>query len=837
MATSASALMHKPRRARLRLFLRIVAGLLLLALLVFTGFALWLTQATKTALPQLDGNVPVAGLTAPVSVIRDLHGVPHIKAANLPDLFFAQGYVTAQDRLWQMDMSRRAAAGELSEILSPKLFGDGVLNLDKRQRILGLRGIADQAASAVSADEKQYLEAYARGVNAFIESHRDTLPSEFRLLRYQPSPWKISDSFLIGAEMSEELQFYLIQHMWMREKVLAHVGPQLAADLYPNTSWRDHPPTAPPPDFEDNPPDTPDESPGETKRHVPARRRHRAALEFLLPDWLQARVKGFDNPLLVPGSNNWAVSGAHTATGKPLLSNDMHLNHQVPSVWYESQLTAPGYDVAGVTFAGMPFIVVGHNQRIGWGFTNVGPATYDLYIENFNNRGEYQTPTGWQQPQHRREVIKVRSGSDVIVDVPITRHGPVISDILPGETRKLALKWTAYDPGVMQIPFFDIDRAQNWQDFRQAIASFAIPSQNAVYADVDGHIGYITTGKVPTRTQPSQGIPVSGVDNANEWTGYVPFDQMPSTFDPPTGIIATANGRITPDGYPFQLGLEWVSSERTQRIYRVLREDKKFTSADMLALQTDVTSGYDTMFAQRFVYAIDHNKNASDKARKAADILRSWDGRVEANSAAPTIIARSRRELQRMMLEPKLGGAPERTTVPTGWRAYRWEMENGWLEDTLRRQNKAWLPAGYNSFDELLAAAVEKAITAKDAPADLNKWVWGEQVALDLEHPLFGRIPFFKHQAGPGHAPQSGNGNTVKQVSSNFGPSQRLTVDFSNLDASNLNITTGESGNIFSPYYMDHWPAWYYDTTFSLPFSDAAIQSQKAHTLQLVPAK
>jgi len=835
MATPAPVVAPPPKRSRIALVLKIVVALLLLLVLVAAGFGIWLERATKAALPQLDGDLAVAGLTAPVSIVRDVHGVPHISASNLTDMFFTQGYVTAQDRLWQMDVSRRAAAGELSEILPPKLFGEGVLKIDKRQRILGLRAVAEQAARRVSGEEKQYLEAYAKGVNAFINSHQDTLPSEFKLLGYQPRPWATTDSFLIGAEMAQELQFYLIQHMWMREKVLAKVGPQLAADLYPNSSWRDHPPTAASPDFETEPQEPPSEE-GETKS-APVRRGHRAALEGLLPEWLQAQLDGFDDPLLVPGSNNWVVSGAHTATGKPLLSNDMHLGHQVPSVWYETHLNGPGYDVAGVTFAGMPFIVVGHNQHIGWGFTNVGPATYDLYIENFNARGEYQTPMGWQQPQHRREIINVRGGTPVTLDVAITRHGPVISDIFSGETRKLALKWTAFDPGVMELPFFGVNRAENWQEFRQAISQMGIPSQNAVYADIDGHIGYITTGKVPTRKQPSQGVPVSGIDDANEWTGYIPFDQMPSTLDPPSGIIGTANGRVSPDGYPFQLGLEWVSAERTQRIYRVLRQDKKFTSADMLALQTDVTSAYDSMLAQRFVYAVDHNKHASDKAHKAADILRSWNGSVDASSAAPTIVARSRRELERMMLEPKLGGAPEKSTVPTGWRLYRWEMSNVWLENALRNQNKGWLPASFASYDDLMAAAVEKAITASAVPGDLSKWTWGEQVALNLEHPLFGRIPYFSRYAGPGHAPQSGNGNTVKQVGTSFGPSQRLTVDFSNLDATNLNITTGESGNIFSPYFMDHWPAWYHGTTFPLPFSTAAIQSQKAHTLTLQPAK
>jgi penicillin amidase len=826
-----------PHHRRLHTFVRLIAGLLLLVLIAAAGLGFWLIHATKISLPQLDGTLTIRGLSAPVSVIRDEHGVPHVRASNLRDLFFVQGYVTAQDRLWQMDLTRRAAAGELSEILPPRIFGSGVLRLDIQQRALGLRVIAEQAANGLTGDEKTFFDAYSRGVNAYISSHEDRLPSEFRLLRYRPRPWTNKDSFLIGASMAEELQFQLIRHMWLREKVLAHVGAQLAADLYPTRSWRDHPPTAVPPDFNENPPPMPPEDAEESRLSQKPGRHWHPGLESLLPLWLQHRIDGFEDALLEPGSNNWVVAGEHTATGKPLLANDMHLPHSVPTVWYEAQLSAPGFDVAGVTLPGMPFVIVGHNQRIGWGFTNVGPATYDLYIEKFNDRGEYQTPAGWQQPQHRREVIHVRGGRDINLDVLSTRHGPIITGILPGETRMLALKWTAYDPDVFQVPFFDIDRAQNWREFRDAISRFGIPSQNAVYADVDGHIGYITTGKVPIRTQPSPGVPVSGADDTHEWTGYIPFDQMPNILDPPAGIIATANGRVAPDNYPYQLGLEWGSGERTHRIYRVLREDKKFVPADMLALQTDVNSSYDLWLAQQFVYAVDRDKNASVKARKAADILRNWEGNVAADSAAPTIVTYARRELERMMLEPKLGGSPKTSVVPVGWKMYGWEMENVWLENTLTSQNSAWLPEKYRSFNELLAAAVEKAVSGRDVPRDLNKWTWGEQIAIDLEHPLFGRIPFIRRWAGPGRAPQSGNRNTVKQVGSNFGPSERMTLDFSNLDASTLNITTGESGNIFSPYFMDHWPAWYHGTTFTLPFSEAAIEAHKAHALSLQPAK
>jgi penicillin G amidase len=829
--------MQKRRRPFFARFLRSLTVLLLLVLLALIGGGVWLYHAARVSLPQVDGKLAVSGLSAPVKVVRDRHGVPHITAASLPDLFFAQGYVTAQDRLWQMDMSRRAAAGELSEILSPLLFGENVLRADKRQRVLGIRAVAKKAADALVGEERAYAEAYARGVNAYIASHKGSLPPEFRLLRYEPRPWTPTDTCLISAAITQEIQFIFIQHMWLREKVLAHLGPQLTGDLYPSTSWRDHPPAATETNVNQSPPDVTKllETDGESNR-----KEHRAMHELLLPDWLRAKMKIFDNSLRLPGSNNWVLSGQHTTTGKPLLSNDMHLFHRIPSVWYESHLTAPGFDVAGVTLAGVPFIVVGHNQRLAWGFTNLGAATYDLYIENLNDKDEYQTPSGWQKLQHRREVINVRNKQKVIMDVLLTRHGPIVSDVFPGEKRKLALRWTLYEPAMISVPFLDIDRAQNWDEFKRAISRFEIPSQNAVYADVDGHIGYIATGKVPTRATVSPGVPVSGVDDAHEWTGFIPLDQMPSVFDPPTGIIATANGRTTPDEYPYQLALEWVFSARTQRIYEVLEAGKKFSPADMLALQTDVASSYDLFLAQRFVYSIDHSKNASERARKAADILRQWNGRVEADSSAAAIVAKSARELIRMMLEPKLGSAPEIVapfTAPTGWQMYRSFMSDAWLENTLRKQNHAWLPTKYNSFEELLTAALEKAISAKGVPKDLSNWKWGELAALNLKHPLFGRIPPFQRWAGPGHAPQAGNGNTVKQVRNDFGPSQRLRVDFANLDATTLNITTGQSGSILSPYFLDHWPAWYRGTTFRLPFSASAVEADKAHVLELSPVK
>lgn len=530
--------------------------------------------------------------------------------------------------------------------------------------------------------------------------------------------------------------------------------------------------------------------------------------------------------LLRPGSNNWVISGAHTVSGKPLLSNDMHLGHRIPNVWYEAHLTSGAYDVAGVTLPGLPYVVAGHNQRIAWGFTNIGPSVADLFVETMNDRGEYQTPEGWRPAQHQQETIKVRGGLNQTVDVTITRHGPIVSALYPGESRQLALKWTMHDPTALQMPLFDLNSAQTWDQFRSALSRFGSPAQNVVYADVDGHIGYQATGMIPMRASGDGSLPVPGYDSAHEWTSYIPFDKLPSVLDPPSGIIATANGRITPDGYPYPISNEWGAPYRIERIYHELGDDKRFTPADMLALQMDIRSDLDRYCAERFVYSLDHAGNVSARARQAAEIMRAWDARVTTDSAAASIVAASRHELQRILLTEKLGDS---------WQEYSWYMSPVWLEDMVLRQPPNWLPSKYASWDELLAAAVEAAVDSDDAPHNLNGWRWGPHEVVSIQHPLFGAVPFLGRWTGTGEFEQSGNGYTVKQVGSKFGPSERMTVDFSDLDNSTLNIVTGQSGQIFSPHYMDQWRAWCKGQTFSLPFTTAAVQRSAAHTLVLEP--
>ncbi len=824
--------------------------LLLVALIAGIWWAFWMAHS---ALPQLDGTAAVPGISSKVRVVREEHGVPTIEGATLNDVFFAQGYVTAQDRLWQMDILRRAAAGELSEVI-----GDATVKLDREQRILGLRQAAEAAEKNISARDRAFFDAYTRGVNAFLDSHRDRLSLEFRLLKYAPKPWSVTDSLLVGARMVQFLNHYSYARALDREKILAKLGPELTADLYVNSSWRDRPPTAvrrleddpssKGGDEEDDEEEVEPTGAGRVTSALPSAPLSTPAMALsaaLLSEFAFDQAGTFR-----PGSNDWVVSGKHTVSGKPLLSNDMHLDHQMPNLWYEAHLKLKdgSFDVAGVTLPGVPFVIVGHNQRIGWGFTNVGPTVEDNFIEEFNAQGQYKTPAGWVDPQHRQETIRVKGKPDVTLDVVTTRHGPIITELIPGETRKIALRWTLQDGE--GLVFFDVDSAQNWDEFRKAFSAFDAPGQNVMYGDVDGHIGYQATGRVPIRAAGDGSLPVNGSDDAHEWTGWIPFDEMPRVYDPPEGILATANGRIAPDGYKYSISTEWDAPWRTDRIYRVLESGKKFAPADMLALQMDVSSAYDRFCADKFVYAIDHAPNASERAKRAADILRDWDGRMSADASAPTIATRARLELTRLLLEPKLGPAPvgpDRGTV--SWKSYRWGMSSVWLENVLTKQAARWLPPGYADYGSLLTTAVENVVKRPEveaaldspsrvdsrAPSDLSQWKWGTYYPVEIDHPVLGQLPLIGRLTGPGLHPLSGSTATVKQVGRGFGPSERATWNFADFDESTLNLVTGESGILLSPYYLDQWNAWYGGSTFTLPFSAGAVEKHHSHEMTLEP--
>jgi len=799
---------ERRRHPVLRVFLGIVVVLVLLVAIAAFSAAWWLKHAMRAVLPQLDGQIHLAGLSAPVTVRRDRHGIPHIEAATLDDLLEAQGYITAQDRLWQMDMARRMAAGEVAELLGSKL-----LDHDRTQRVLGIRANAERLAAAMNERDRKYFEDYARGVNTFIDQHQENLSPEFRLLGYKPKPWQPVDSMLVVMSMNQ-----MLDEDWdiklTRERVTARLGPTLAADLYPTGSWRDHPPTQTPPDLtapQENIPEVPLD---ETQTRLEDLLRLREVLRAPLPN-----CEG-----CTAGSNEWAVSGAHTASGKPILSNDMHLSHGIPNIWYEADLKSSGFHVAGVTVPGIPLIVEGHNEHIAWGFTALYGDMQDLYVEQVNAQDEYKAADGWHPMEHGRETIHVRFGKDVVIETERTAHGPVISQLIPGEKRVLALRWSAYDPKAIGNPLLDINEASNWQEFRAALSKWWGPSQNVVYADDQGHIGYQAVGFIPFRPTGISPVPIP--DENHEWQGFVPFDQLPSTLDPVNGVLATANSRVTPDGYPLQLTLGWSDPYRNERIWKWLAGKNKLTADDMIKLQTDVYSAIDQELAQRFAYAVDHAKSPGMRLQQAADLMRSWDGVVSVESAPAAIVNAAKAAFWPMLLSPKIGN---------DWKLYHWPESGFAREELIMHPKPGWLPAKYASWDDFLADVVRQGLDDAHAPVDLSKWRYGLTHTIELEHPLYCMLPWFKDWTGTGAQPQSGDTMTVKQVGHTFGPSQRFTIDWSNVDQARENIVMGESGDPLSDYYRDQWPYWYGGTTFAWPFNETAIAAQTTHTLQLVP--
>ncbi len=549
MNPSYPGILGSPKRSRTRRWPRVLlwslACLLVLVIVAVAGGVIWLRAAEKTALPVLDGDLHVDGLSSPVTVRRDAHGVPHLEAATLDDLLVAQGYVTAQDRLWQMDAFRRNANGNLAEVL-----GHSLVPHDKYQRVLEMALTAQRIYSNLSAADRARLDAYARGVNLFIQQHGDSLPAEFRLLHYRPQPWTGQDSVSIGLMMVQTLDSHWDVKM-TREEIAADLhNPKLESNLYPVGSWRDHPPTGTVIDWSQPHPrpsatdDDDDDDRGQARLHGPHEDIGALRASLGIPDCAGC----------APGSNNWVVAGTHTASGKPLLSNDMHLGLTEPNIWYMADLSAPGFHAAGVTLPGMPFVIAGHNEHVAWGFTALYADVQDLYLETLDGKGNFQTADGsWKPLRVDHEVIHVRGGEDVALDVQSTEHGPLLNPLFKKQTRPMALKWTLHDTKLNALPLYEMNTADNWTEFSVALSNWCWPTQNVVYSDDQGHIAYHAIGRVPLRPQGLRGVPIDVTSNAKgEWEGYIPFDSLPNSLDPPSGFLATANSRVTTNSSPAQ---------------------------------------------------------------------------------------------------------------------------------------------------------------------------------------------------------------------------------------------------------------------------------------------
>lgn len=729
-------------------YVNAVIGIALIAALAALYWYAW------RPMPQTSGTV-TADVSREVMVGRDALGVPHIRASSIEDALFAQGYVTAQDRLWQMDAIRRAASGELAEVL-----GAGAVDSDRESRSLRIRRASEQHAATLSAADKAHLAAYARGVNELIDQSRNKLPLEFRLLKYKPRPWSIADSIAIAMYMHRTL----------------------------TTTWND-----------------------DLYRYELARTGDASKVAALFPIRTGRET--------MAGSNAWVLAGSRTSSGKPILANDPHLEFAFPATWYQVHLQGGALNVTGVSLPGMPGVIIGHNQRIAWGMTNLGYDVQDLYLEKFDTTGARYAYQGAAEPSRAEtEIISVQGASPVRLTNLLTRHGAV--KVRQG-SQIMSMRWTATETGKFEFPIVELNLAQNWQQFRAALRRYPGPGQNLVYADVDGNIGYQATGYLPLRKTFDGDLPVDGSTGAFEWEGYIPFDDLPSIYNPKSGLIVTANQNPWPSNSTLRLSGQFAPPYRSSQIQARLLTKQKWTPQEMLAIQTDVYSAFLHRLGSRVSRAYESGARKNSMQTGAVQQLKQWNGQVESSSSAALVTVLTFQHMRRILGE---------RVSPAKGATYADEMAPAVVEAMLERRPRDWFPDWDAKLLEAFSEGVEEA--ARMQGRDPGKWRWGAYLQLTLPHPIFSQIPW----AGPwfrlGPTEMQGHSTTVKQTTRRLGPSMRFIADLAKWDDSWNNITVGQSGHPFSSHFKDQWKSYLAGTSFPMQFDKVEAKEM----LTLAPA-
>ena len=791
-------------------------GILVLVVLLLIPLGGYLLL--RRSFPTINGTIKIEGLKAPVEVYRDRWGVPHLYAQNFQDLFFAQGYVTAQDRLWQMEFNRRVGSGTLSEVL-----GEATLENDRFIRTMGWRRVAEEEAANLDEETRTILEAYAAGVNAFID--KASLPPEFLILGFRPDPWTPTDSIAWGKVMAWDLGGNWEAEL-LRASLIEKLGEEKANQL------------APP-----YPADAPLIIPSEALGH------QISGIDHLLKQARQLRkLLGVQGAGL--GSNNWVIDGQKSATGMPLLANDMHLGIQMPSIWYEVHLVGGGFNVEGYSFPGVPGVIVGHNEDIAWAVTNVGPDVQDLYIEKVNpaNPDQYEYQGQWLDMEIIEEMIEVKGRDPVVESVRLTHHGPIVTPVVEGVMETLAFRWTALEPNQIFKSIIMLNRAKNWDEFREALRFWAVPSQNFVYADRQGNIGYQMPGWIPIRAKGEGLVPVPGWTGEYEWEGYIPFEELPHVFNPPTHYIVTANNRVIGDEYPYFISHAW-SVYRAQRLTRLLEGLETLSIEEFKRFHADTYSILAEIFMP-YLLAIEPEGWLQERAMNQ---LEGWDLHNEAESTGAGIFQVFYLMLVKNIFADELGdlfaGYLEAGTWhPLALERMLKEPNNSWFDDVTTPERENGDDIVRRSFAEACDLLGRR---FGDVP---HEWAWGRLHTVTFEHPL-GAVKPLNLIFNRGPIPARGSGFTVNAAGFDYsafaeglkpaeigevfavqsGVSQRLIVDLSDFSNSLTIHTTGQVGIPLHKHYGDMIPSWQEVKYHPLLWEKGEIEENREGLLTLEP--
>ena len=771
-------------------------------------------MAMKLSLPELNGAHTVKGLTASVSIIRDKNGIPHITGETQADALFGLGYAHAQDRLWQMETTRLIANGRLSEVL-----GSTSIPIDIYFRTLNFAGHVAASYPKLSSKTKGLLEAYTNGINAFLDSDDLKLPPEFLLLFHRPEAWQPADSLLVIKMMSVGLSTNMGAEI-SRALLSQQLTTAQLTDFYPPY-------------------------PGDTPIILP-----QIIGDLYGTEPVHHLASSLPKMPITGASNNWVIDGRHTASGKPLLANDPHLELTAPSIWYLAHLQWPGGNVIGSTIAGLPLIVLGRNERIAWGFTNTGADVQDLYVEKVNpsDENEYLTPDGYVPFEIRDESIKVRFGRDLQLKLRRTRHGPVLSDHssrvgnVTAEGHVIALEWTALTDDDRTIEAgLHIMEAANFSDFESALSSYSVPMQNIVYADIDGNIGFIAPAFLPIRSAENDLyglIPAPGWLAKYDWQGVVPFEQLPRQYNPASGRIVTANQKIVPDDYPHFITSHWQPPLRAKRISQLLEKTARHDTRSFESIQADEVSD----LARTLLPQLLHAAPISSDGQWALALLRHWDGDMNQSLSEPLLFTAWYRALTRLIYADELG-----TFFPSYW-GFRPIFMKSVLDPNTTQS--VWCDnietASQENCSSIIANALDEAMADLRARYgdDRSNWIWGNAHKALHRHQILGQIPFLKNlfniavETGGGFYTINRGGhwfNSADPFTNIHGSGYRAIYDLSDLDQSVFIQTTGQSGNAFSPFYKSYVEDWARVAYVSMTTNSAAYSKDAVGHLTLEP--